>query len=100
MKANKDALEAIPDDNAVDSSEVDGSQSNSFVKQLLQRMRPKQCLAPSVSSCTHPLFEEAGIDFDSEIPPMLKDLRTEGKLRTAALQRLYRMTDRERKQNR
>lgn len=77
------------------------SSSASSLQQFLERISPTQCLGPvrdNAAACHNPLFDEEDIEDIVEV--LLKDLKNEGKLRTAALQKLYRMTDRERQQNR
>jgi hypothetical protein len=81
--------------------------SNIF-QQLLQSMNPAQCLSPTiVLRCSNPLADDDDNDksrpasyFAKEVPPLLKDLEHEGKLRTTALQKLYRMTDKDNQKNR
>ena len=79
-----------------------------FVQQLLQRMSPSHCLSGGdadtttgchvVGDCHNPLFDDG--DVEEIAVSLLKDIQKEGKLRTVALQKLYRLTDRERKHHR
>lgn len=68
-------------------------------RQLLHRMSPAQCLAPSGgASCHNPLFDEK--DVEDIVSTLLLDVKHPGKLRSSALLKLYRLTDRERQENR
>jgi hypothetical protein len=90
------------DDNVIDSADIDPEKPRSILLQLLDRMSPRNCLGPigGAASCHSIILEEDAIDFDDVMPGILEDVRSEGKKKTVALQRLYQMTDRERKQNR
>jgi hypothetical protein len=106
-----------PQVSAAESQDVDDTmnqQQNAFsgmslFQQLLHSMNPVQCLSPSIGRCSNPLGfdddddannEKNRINFEKEVPPLLKDLEHEGKLRTTALQKLYRMTDKDNQKNR
>jgi hypothetical protein len=68
-------------------------------KKLWDSMNPSVCLGPA-TACTNVLTDDETIDYNSVVPPMLRDMQHTGKQRTAALEKLYRFTDRERYQNR
>jgi hypothetical protein len=90
------------DSRAVESDEVGGKKSGSFLRDLVCRMSPSQCLASTADiSCHNPLFDdEDNPAYDRILPKLLKDLASDGKPRNQALHRLYRLTDRERQVNR
>jgi len=86
---------------AVEAEDLAGESNRvSIFQQLLYRMNPAQCLAPGsqTGSCHNPFFDE--VDLEDIVIALLKDIRHEGKARTAALHKLYRFTDRERHYNR
>ena len=69
-------------------------------KKLWDSMNPAVCLTP-VTACTNVFMDDDEIvDYNSIVPPWLRDMKHPGKPRTAALQRLYRFTDRDRHKNR
>jgi hypothetical protein len=68
-------------------------------KKLWDSMNPSACLTPA-TACTNVLLDDETVDYHSIVPPMLRDMHHPGKPRTAALQQLYRFTDRERQSNR
>jgi hypothetical protein len=70
-----------------------------FWKTLLQAMNPVVCLQPA-TACTNVLLDDETVEYAQIVPPMLKDMKHTGKLRTAALQKLYRFTDRKSYKNR
>ena len=107
----------------------DGESGNSntpFLRQLLSRMNPKECLSPTivnaaqssivtaVQGCTTTAYTTclAGDreEFESVLQDLLKNIKykstsssttiSKSSARTAALQRLYRLTDREHAHNR
>jgi hypothetical protein len=94
------------------TSTTSGSGMSSIFQQLLHSMNPVQCLSPTViARCSNPLADDDDDNgptskvrpaayFAKEVPPLLKDLEHEGKLRTTALQKLYRMTDKDNQKNR
>jgi hypothetical protein len=95
-----------------------------FYKQLLQRMNPTECLSPTlmtaaktsitaVQGCTTTAYKTCvatdreelelvlnGLLKDIKYKPHLTNNATKSTARTVALQRLYRLTDREHAQNR
>jgi hypothetical protein len=94
-----------------------------FYQQLLQRMNPVECLSPAVSTvacasvsavhgCTISAYKSClssdREEFEFILHDLLKDIRVKyigvanhkSNTRTAALQRLYRLTDREHAHNR
>jgi hypothetical protein len=107
------------------NSDATTSTNTPFYKQLLQRMNPSECFSPTlvtaaqasvtaVQGCTSTAYKTC-VATDREeleyvIPDILKDIRYKNSAtavsrhkssaRTAALQRLYRLTDREHAQNR
>jgi hypothetical protein len=73
---------------------------NGLWQQLWSRMNPAVCLAPD-TACTGTVMGDAtAIDLDREVPKLLRDLKQPGNERTEALQRLYKLSDRQRKNNR
>lgn len=73
---------------------------NGLWQQLWSRMNPAVCLAPD-TACTGTVMGDAtAIDLDREVPKLLRDLKQPGNERTEALQRLYKLSDRQRKHNR
>ncbi|GAX14011.1 hypothetical protein FisN_5Lh072 [Fistulifera solaris] len=94
----EDALESVKSMTAGFSSD------NSFVGTLISRMNPALCLTPhsdTTSSCVivdDSWFEPTPISVT--IKTLLGPLRSEGRGRTVALQRIYRLTDREHEANR
>ena len=66
----------------------------------MTNLNPATCLAPSVVCANIIVDDDDVVDYDVEVKPLLRDLRREGKLRTTALQKLYRMTDKESQKNR
>lgn len=87
---NHDLLESI---------ESDAFETPALWKRLWDSMNPSVCLSPAMA-CTHVFLDDDVVDYNSIVPPLLRDLKHPGKPRTAALQRLYRFTDRERHKNR
>jgi hypothetical protein len=90
------------DGNVIDSADIDQGKPRNILLQLLDRMSPRNCLGPigGAAACHSLILEDDAIDFDDIMPGMLEEVRSEGKKRMIGLQRLYQMTDRERKQNR
>jgi hypothetical protein len=91
--------------NTIETDDPSREHPQNFFRHLLHRMSPSHCFsgadeeATIVSGgCHNPLFSEQ--DIEDIVPSLLRDLRNEGKLRSICLQKLYRLTDRERKQNR
>ena len=95
----------------VDSEDIDTSpwgRTEPFsLKDLLQNMSPSKCLQPAadvVSGCSTTAYKSClgseRDELDHQIPGLLKELHAGNKARTAALQKLYRLTDREHRQNR
>ena len=89
----------------------------SILQQLLHSMNPAQCLSPGVNTvigrCQNPLSvhddDDEQLDeatrlqnLQREVPQLLKDLEQQdgSKARTAALQKLYRLTDKDNQKNR
>jgi len=78
------------------------------LQQLLQNMSPSACLTPAtdaVSMCAGSAAFKSCMgsereELESQVPGLLKEVRGGGKPRTVALQKLYRLTDREHHQNR
>ena len=109
-----------------DNDETEGTPNSSFPKglfqQILQSMNPSVCFSPgsagarsargtasgggtsgggTMTNCTNPFVEETDIvDYDSVVPPLLRDLKSQGKSRTMALQRLFKLTEKENQQHR
>ena len=103
-----------------------GSSNTPFFKQLLLRMNPKECISPTivtaaqssivtaVQGCTATAYTTCLAsdreEFESVLHHLLKDIKYKASsattttsksiARTAALQRLYRLTDREHAHNR
>jgi hypothetical protein len=90
------------DGNVIDSADIDQGKPRSILLQLLDRMSPRNCLGPGAgaAACHSLILEDDAIDFDDIMPGILADVRSESKKRIMGLQKLYQMTDRERKQNR
>lgn len=88
------------DDNLryLESDDVESKQEGMW-KKLWDSMNPSVCLTPA-AACTNVLLEDETVDYNGIVPPMLRDIQNPGKQRTAALQQLYRFTDRERQGNR
>lgn len=99
------------------------SESLPFYQQLLQRMNPVECISPTVNTvanasvsavqnCTTSAYKSClssdREEFEFVLHDLLKDIRVKyigvanhkSTTRTAALQRLYRLTDREHAHNR
>ena len=87
---NQDVLESI---------ESDAFETPALWKRLLDSMNPAACLSPTMA-CTHVFLDDDVVEYNRIVPPLLRDLKHPGKPRTAALQRLYRFTDRQRHNNR
>lgn len=93
----EDALESI-------KSMTGFSSDDSFVGTLISRMNPASCFTANSDTNTscgivdHPWFEPTPISVT--IKSLLGPLRSEGRGRTVALQRIYRLTDREHEANR
>ena len=105
-------------DNAVEVEDVLSSEDDrkdpGLLRELLYRMNPTQCLpttqcfsaaaaaaaASAQSSSCHNPFLCDEVDVEDVTALLLKDIQHEGKSRTVALQKLYRLTDKERKENR
>ena len=87
---NQDLLESI---------ESDSFEAPALWKRLWDSMNPAVCLSPAMA-CTHVFLDDDVVEYNRIVPPLLRDLKHPGKPRTAALQRLYRFTDRERHKNR
>lgn len=94
-----DPFNDLLDGNVVEAADIDQGKSRNFLIQLLDRMSPRNCLAPMNVVACH-ILEEDAVDFDDVMPGILRNIRKGGKIKTKALQKLYQMTDRERKQNR
>ena len=105
-----------------------GNSNTPFFKQLLQRMNPKECISPTIVHATQSSIANAvqgctttaytaclasdREEFESVLVNLLKDIKykstssstattiSKSNARTAALQRLYRLTDREHAHNR
>jgi hypothetical protein len=73
---------------------------NGLWQQLWSRMNPAVCLAPDTACTGTVLGDATAIDLDREVPKLLRDLKQPGNERTEALQRLYKLSDRQRKHNR
>lgn len=88
--------------NVVDSADLE-TKSPNILQQLFERMSPRHCLGSvhgAGTACSTFILEDDAVDFDEVMPPLVRDVLKGGKRRTTALQKLYQMTDRERKQNR
>ena len=95
----------------VDSEDIPPSPPMSpepFFQQLLKRMNPAECLTPTTTdalkACSGYAYSSC-IASDREelewvLPELLRDIRGAHKARSAALHRLYRLTDREYAHNR
>jgi hypothetical protein len=93
----------------VDSDDIPVSPAAAepFFQQLLKRMSPAECLSPAthaVQACSVVTLKSC-VSSDREelewqLTDLLKDIRGGHKPRTAALHRLYRLTDREHVHNR
>lgn len=114
--------------NENDDDDGEGGNSNTpFFKQLLLRMNPKECISPTVVNATQSTIISAvqgctttaytsclasdREEFELVLVDLLKDIKykstssstttiSKSNARTAALQRLYRLTDREHAHNR
>lgn len=95
----------------VESEDVDisplGRTEPFSLKELLQNMSPSRCLQPAadiVTGCSTTAYTRCmgseRDDMELQIPALLKEIRGGNKARTAALQKLYRLTDRDHYQNR
>ena len=95
----------------VDSEDVDisplGQMEPFSLKGLLQNMSPSKCLQPAadiVTGCSTTAYKSCmgseRDELDHQITGLLKEVRGGNKARTAALQKLYRLTDRDHRQNR
>lgn len=90
----------------VDSEDVeeDIKNSGSLWQQLFHRMHPNQCLMPAVESISTMTYKSCLADTTEEfawrLPTVLNEIKTGGKPRTPALLKLYRLVDRDHKENR
>lgn len=94
----------------VDSDDIPASPTaEPFFQQLLKRMNPAECLSPAateaVKACSVVTYKSCVASDREELEwllssDLLKDIRGGHKQRTAALHRLYRLTDREHTHNR
>mmetsp|Transcript_39504 Transcript_39504/g.82041 ORF Transcript_39504/g.82041 Transcript_39504/m.82041 type:complete len:394 (+) Transcript_39504:188-1369(+) len=97
MMKGDDDLTDLTDDFSGSPNSQDAPPKNGLFRQLLQAMNPASCLAPG---CTNPLVDDDEvIDYDATVIPMLKELKSEKK-RTLALQKLFKLTDKESQQHR
>lgn len=96
---------------AVESEDIPESPSmkgEPFLQQLLANMSPAKCLQPAtdvVAGCTTTAYKSCmgseREELEWQLPGLLKEVRGgNSKARTVALQKLYRLTDREHRQNR
>ena len=77
-------------------------------RQILQSMNPAVCLSPTNGRgpCSNPLGvhdeddEAFEMDYKAMIGPLLKDLKASNKARTIALQKLFKLTDKESQRHR
>lgn len=93
----------------VESADIGGGR-NRFIKELWRCMSPQRCFSPDFAdvdnmvlpTCRNPLADgDDNIDFnESTVPALLSDVRNNKRQRSAALQRIYRMTDKSRSHNR
>lgn len=91
----KNSLEVdVEDDLSVEADTIDPS-AKSLFSRVLTSLSPRNCWSPSACDA---IFEAP--DIGPTTVRLLNDLKKEGKLRSAALQQLYHLTDRSRKQNR
>ena len=79
--------------------ESDEFEPTALWKKLWDSMNPAVCLSPTMA-CTHVFMDDDIVEYNRIVPPILRDMKHPGKQRTAALQRLYRFTDRDRHKNR
>ena len=85
---------------AVESDDVEPNSShNALWKKVWDSMNPAVCLSP-VTACHGVFMDDEVVDYNRLVPPMLRELKHAGKMRSSALQRLYRFTDRDRHKNR
>ena len=82
----------------LESEDIEAKQDGVW-KKLWDSMNPSACLAPA-TACTNVLLDDETVEYNTIVPPMLRDIDHPGKQRTLGLQRLYRFTDRERQKNR
>jgi hypothetical protein len=113
--------------NENDDDDESGNSNTPFFKQLLLRMNPKECISPTIANATQSTIVTAvqgctmnaytaclasdREEFELVLVDLLKDIKykstassittiSKSNARTAALQRLYRLTDREHAHNR
>ena len=82
---------------------VVGYSSDSFVGTLVSRMNPASCLTPDYDASSSFVVDTSWFEppsISATIKGLLGPLRSEGRGRTAALQKIYRLTDREHDANR
>jgi hypothetical protein len=119
---DNDIIEQV-DSEDIPPAKVSNSENLPFYQQLLQRMNPAECLSPAVTTvasasvsavhgCTTTAYKSClsseREEFEFVLHDLLKDIRVKyigvanhkSTARTAALQRLYRLTDREHAHNR
>ena len=89
----------LADQGVMECIESDEFETPALWRRLWDSMNPAVCLSPAVA-CTHVFMDDDVVEYNRIVPPLLRDLKQPGKPRTAALQRLYRFTDRERHKNR
>lgn len=89
---DRDVLEQI-------ESDIADPQEPGLLKKLWLSMNPSICLSPT-SACGAVFMDDDIVEYNKTVPPLLRDMKHAGKPRTAALQSLYRFTDRERHKNR
>mmetsp|Transcript_8727 Transcript_8727/g.11567 ORF Transcript_8727/g.11567 Transcript_8727/m.11567 type:complete len:382 (-) Transcript_8727:252-1397(-) len=106
MKEVDDDMTDLTDDftRAADKNQNSSNPAGGFsslFRQVLQSMNPAVCISGGGGGCINPLVDDdEGIDYDYTIIPIIKNLRKEGKSRTIALQRLFKLTDKESQQHR
>jgi hypothetical protein len=78
--------------------------SSSLFQQLLHHLDPSTCLTPALEHLSVMTYKSCLADkreeFEWRLPTMLQEIRLGGKPRTPALQKFYRLVDREHKENR
>lgn len=103
------AEEGSEDENSMLEEALEGVKSavgsDSFVGTIISRMNPASCLSPQCVSDVSSTFVVDKSWFEpppvsATIKSLLEPLKSEGRARAAALQKLYRLTDREHESNR
>jgi hypothetical protein len=81
------------EEDITEGSEVEDQ--STLLQQVLFRLNPKFCMGEEACSA---IFDEKNVG--ETIQPLLKDLKSEGKSRSVALQHIYHLTNKDRRQNR